>query len=486
MHSKQLIYARRRAIFPRAGSSLIGIALLSALSAGCIERPTTIDPPVPKPNAGVVLTVAVADPSDRELLSQLARTWSARTGGEVRVVSEVWNGSTDIGLIASADLARWAITGQLAEIPAELKSSAHPYRWDDLLHSYANRLTNWNGRTYALPVVGEGMILVYRKDRFDGKDGRPSAPPATWEELAEHAQKLGKNSLPPLPNDSERLLAEFFSAAASYDRLAVSRINAEELIRNRGRFFEFQFNPTTGDPRLRSPAFDHVAQLFQSMHAFRSSAPDAIAAFNSNKASIGVVTLADLARIRAEIKDKLGIASLPGSPFTFDDDGTKRPNEQQTINRVPYLGWGGRLGVVSAKCGNPSAAWEFLVEAGLPDTTSLDLIANPNWGAGPFRMSQLDNRVRARWFAYGLSAAETDRLIAALNENLGPGVQNYRLRLRTPNQHELAKALDEELRKAIQQRDKAKLSAAHKRWEEIINRQPREEWIAVLKTSLGL
>jgi hypothetical protein len=141
---------------------------------------------------------------------------------------------------------------------------------------------------------------------------------------------------------------------------------------------------------------------------------------------------------------------------------------------------------VSAKCTSKAAAWDFLVDAGMPDTTSLELIASAKWGAGPYRNSQLDGRARPKWFSYGLTPDQTDRLTASLVENLAATILNYRVRLRTPNQHELAAVLDEELRRVIVGKDPADLSAANKRWLQIIDRQPRAEWKALVAKSLGI
>src|SRR5262249_30178295 len=81
----------------------------------------------------------------------------------------------------------------------------HPYRWDDVLRDYRERLLDWGGTTYALPVTGEGMVLAYRKDAFDGKDGRPSTLPVTWDGLLETARTLNRQfgkCLPPVPRRS--------------------------------------------------------------------------------------------------------------------------------------------------------------------------------------------------------------------------------------------------------------------------------------------
>jgi hypothetical protein len=223
------------------------------------------------------------------------------------------------------------------------------------------------------------------------------------------------------------------------------------------------------------------------MQAHRVSAPDAATAFRSEKAKVGIVSLAELGQMGADVAEKLGIAPLPGARFTFEGNGDRRPTGQETVNHVPYLGWGGRVGVVSAKCASPAAAWDFLADTGLPDRTALDLIAAPRWGAGPYRTSQLDTRARSRWYAYGLSAIETEHLTSALHDNLGTGVQNYRLRLRTPNQGELATALDEELRATLKNQSPAgqAMQNANRRWKEIIGKQPPDEWKALMRKSLG-
>jgi len=460
---------------------ILAAALLAA--PGCSERPTTIDPPPPRPHAGVVLTLAVAEPGDRDLARQLARSWAARSGAEIKILVDSYDGTADIGLIPPADVPRWAVAGRLAEVPTAFKDPASVYRWDDVLPIHTVRLTNWDNRTYALPVVGEGMVLVYRTDLFDGKEGRPAQPPTTWDELLDAAKALGGSSLPPVPAGADRLLAEFFAAAACFDRPAVGRLQGGGMITK--EFFAFQFDPATGDPRLNAPAFAHVARLFQQMQPLRSRQPDAAAAFRSGEAKVGILTLADLGRVGPDMANSLGIAPLPGSRLTFDAKGESNPLD--AVNRVPYLGWGGRVGVVSANSQARDAAWDFLTDAGLPDRTALDLVADPRWGAGPYRTSQLDARARARWYAYGLSSAETERLTTALRDNLGLSIQNYRIRLRTPDHADLDRALDAALRAMLttNQDPTAVMAKANADWRALIDRQPRDTWINWGKKSLG-
>jgi ABC-type glycerol-3-phosphate transport system substrate-binding protein len=476
----QQIYPARFPKIVRAVLAPLGLGLVAAL--GCQERPTTIDPLPPRPYAGVVLTVAVADPADRDLARQLGRSWAARNGAEVRIADGPFDGTADVDLIPPADLPKWAEGGRLAVVPAERMNPADPYRWDDLLRPYAVRLTTWGDRTYALPVLGEGMVLVYQKDAFDGKDGRPATPPATWDDLAAAAPTLG---LPPLPATADRLSAEFFTAAAAYDRPAVGRLVAGEVPRE--DFFAFQFHPKTGDPRLGARAFVHVAGLFQQMQPHRSKQPDAAAAFRTGEAKVGVLTLAELGRVGPDVAETLGVAPLPGARMTFDATGLERPTERGLVNRVPYVGWGGRLGVVSASAAAPEAAWDFLADAGLPDRSALELLADPRWGAGPYRTSQLEARSRSRWYGYGLTATETERLTAALRDNLGISVENYRVRLRTPDHADLDAAIDAALRDllATKKDPAAAMAQANDEWRRLIDRQPRDQWARLARKSLG-
>jgi len=469
-------YGRRYPIFLRP--ILFGLSTLALLTgASCIERPTTIDPAPDQPFQGITLNLAASNPDDRAMLHQLSRGWASRTGAKVQISPDPWNGSADIGLLSQAEMPRWAEANQLAEVPLELKRPTNPYRWGDLNPIESIRLTTWGKGTYALPVIGEGMVLVYRTDAFEGRSA-----PATWEEMLESANKLGPNSLPPLSADPERLSAEFFTAAACYDRLAVGRIG--NTISD--DFFAFQFDPATGAPRLDKPAFRHVAELFRNMQRFRGSATDIATAFRSGEAKLGILSLKELGQLGPETTDQLSVAPLPGSRVTFDAKDRPQPTDQGSINRVPYLGWGGRVGVVSATCSSPEAAWDLLAELGMPERTALDLIASPKLGAGPYRTSHLDHRARPRWFAYGLSATETERLTAALRDNLGPTVQNYRVRLRTPNQHELQAILDAELRSILKSEQPANTTRLNDRWKTAIEKLPPEEWKRVLRKSMGL
>ncbi len=465
------VYSRRRFL---AGAILAPVGI----AAGCIERPTTIDKAPDRPHAGVPLTVAVADPADRDRVRQLARSWAIRSGAAVAVTDAVFDGTADIGLILPAEMPRWADAARLAAVPAALKEATHPYRWTDLFPVYATRALTWRGTAYALPVAAEGLVLVYRTDAFANH-----RPPQSWEDVVEAAKRLGPNSLPPVPASAAVRGAEFFSAAASFDAAVVNRLAGGQVPGD--SFYRFQFDPADGRPRLEDPAFRHVAKLFAELAPFRSPDGSPAAAFRDGRAKVGLMTLADLGQVGSATADRLGVAPLPGARSVFQDQ-VLEPVAQGGVNRVPYVAWGGRVGVVSAAAPNAAAAWDFLTDLGLPEGTALDLIASPKWGAGPYRPSQVESRALSRWAGYELSGNQTNALMLALRENVA-GVQNSRLRLRTPNQAEFAAALDAELEPLMKGKKGANeaMTTANGAWQKIV--EPLgPEWRAMYRRSLGL
>ena len=471
-HTIHSVYSRREFL---AGAILAPLGV----AAGCIERTTTIDALPNRPHAGVSLTVAVADPADREPVRQLARSWAVRSGATVTVTDTPFDGTADVGLILPAEMPHWAEPAKIAAVPAAVREPAHPYKFADLFQAYQARALTWRGTVYALPVAAEGLVLVYRTDAFAN-----DPPPRSWKDLLDAATRLGPNSLPPVPATPAVRGAEFFTAAAGYDKYAVGRLAGGQL--PGPDFYEFQFDPATGKPRITSPAFRHVASLFHEMAKFRCPDGTPAAAFKDGRAKVGVITLADLAQVGSETADRLGVTVLPGAERVFVD-GKPEPVAQGGVNRVPYVAWGGRVGVVSAGSTNAAAAWDFVTDLGLPEGTGQDVIASPKWGAGPYRSSQTDSRAQARWAGYDLSGNQANRLMTALRDNVGEGIQNSRLRLRTPNQAEFAEELDKELVPLMkgEKGADAAMTAVKAKWE-AITKPLGEQWRTMYRRSLGL
>jgi len=506
-----------------AGRSFLGpylrtIGFLASLAAaGCWKAPSFTEPEPELRHKGVTLTVSCSEAvRERGLLEQLARDWSARTGAHVEIRSEPLReiSQVDVGVITPPELSHLAVDRALQELPGAYRSSQGKFLWSELPLLLAEKLLRWDGKAYALPLIGEGHVLVYRTDLFAEKEAefekeykQQLAPPETWEELVQIARFFhdgtGKPSLPSLPERADDLDRLFYTMAIVYDRPAVSeagRAGARALRpAQEDELFSFHFSLATGEPRVNRPAFVHALELLQQMQPCRptGTTADPSAEFLKGGAVFCLARLDALARFQrpdSPVRDRFAIAPIPGGRFTF----AYHPGEQGKaerkevvpgqVNRVPYVGWGGCLGVVMNHCAHPEVAWEFLAALGDPASTSLEVLGAAKWGAGPFRGSHLETRNRNFWYGYGLSNEQTAKLVDQLRHHLVSSIVNYGVRLRVPDEKEYSRAMDEELRKALLhgRSAKAALDEAARRWKTLGATEraggPRETY----RKSLGL
>src|SRR5436309_203275 len=152
-------------------------ALAAALLAGCKAE----GPPPPPPHAGVRLRVSCPDQASADHVAAAARGWKTRQQADVEVVrydprSGPASAGADVWVLPAAELGRRADAGEVRTVPAEVLDD-EAYAWGGLLPLYRERLLVWDwdrdGRrlAYALPVLGEGPVLVWRTDLM-------SEPPA--------------------------------------------------------------------------------------------------------------------------------------------------------------------------------------------------------------------------------------------------------------------------------------------------------------------
>lgn len=462
------------------------LVIVCLMVLGCADRPSTIDVTPDLPHQSAKLTITATQSADLPVIRLLAKSWAIRNQATIIVSDQPNDPNADIAIGLPNDIAAPAQKGELVQLPSDYLRATHPYRWDEIFIGISSRLCTWKSKIVAVPLLGEGLIFVYRSDFFERPGGQAVSPPRTWEDLLALAISMPKNGLAAFPADSITREILFFTLAANLDRLAINRLPAGTVIRD--DFFTFQFDMLTGTPRLNKPAFIEAAQMLQDCAKVSVAGTTPAESFNVHGAKFGIMTLRDLSQLDPAIRQKIGVLPLPGTMHIMDDNGNKLPVLGGNINRVPYIGGNMRVGMVRTQCENKAAAWDFLMDAGLPDQQSLDLIAATQWGAGPYRSTHLDARVRPRWLGYGLTTAETDRLISALRENLNIGAQNPRYTLRTPNEAELRAVLKPKLDSIFNQNAPVKptLDTVNAEWNSIIQKMPAEEWKAVLKTSIGL
>lgn len=424
----------------------VAVAVILA-SIGC-EGPGVPDAVAgaPRPFAGTTLRVACADPSFAAAAAPVIKTWAARTGATIDIVTDEAL-PADIVLLPPSELGKWAERG-LVPVPNSLIESP-TLRWSEVLGPYRNRLTRWGNQVLGVPVGGGGHVLVYRSDRladprfvekFRERFSRDPAPPATWEDVAELAEIFrivdGKPALPPLPTDPSRLVGDFFRIAASFDRVANTEVNGSaNRPSDAAAALSFQFDIATGKPRLATTGFEAALRwLIRTQPSRSKNGPaDPASALAEGRAMIAVLDLAELARLpNDEAQPRFGWVRVPGTRSGKSD------------NYVPYDS-GGMLGVVLQRCQHPAAAFDLLLELGSPER-SAELIASHGKGIGPFRNEHFD---RTHWLSYGYGPRRTADLAAAVRGTLALDTTNPVFAPRGPDQKELADALARSLTEAL-------------------------------------
>lgn len=437
-----------------ARRAVILVLLATPLAPGCApaDDAAPAASPAEKPLAGTALRVSCPDARLAAVIRPVARSWAARTGASVDVDEKAPLRDSDVGVIRFADFGAWADRGDLAPIPPEIKTPGHPFQWSGLLPVYRSEpYAGWGAQVYGLPVAGDGAVLVYRADRladpaagdeFRAKFGRPLAPPATWEDLADVAAFFAARdrapSLPPQSTHPVDLTNRFFRVAAGFDRAA-----QREGARADGDALAFAFRPDDGKPRLDQPGFVAAGRLLAALTA--ASAPgtaDPAALLRDGKAVLAVLTLEEAARLRppgAPTDPRLGVAPVPGTRGTATADGKTVP---VAANYVPYFA-GGWVGAVRAGSKSPAAGFDLLAELAGP-ARSAEVVAAG--GYGPTRGAHLDRDRLVLWLGYGFDAERSKALQDAAEAFAAAPVRNPTFGLRTPDRVRLTNLLADELR----------------------------------------
>lgn len=466
-------------------------------------------PPVPtvvssgeKPHANVTLRIACADEKLAASLAPLAKVWAGRTGATVEVVPGPMtpNDACDLGILSPFDLGAWAERGDLAAVPLTVLDGKN-YQWNEVLAPYRHRLTRWGNRVFALPIAGDGHVVVYRSDRladpqfiakFRERFGKEPAPPATWEDFADIANTFreldGKPSLPALPANEHELADLFFRIAACHERvvqtegLASARTTADDS----RKALSFQHDLETGKPRLTTPAFVTAATWLVNVQPYRAAdGSDAIEALAEGRAALAIVNLRELARLPREngaIAPRFALAKLPGSTITPPPDPATGVLPSPRFNYVPYH-TGGACGVVRKRCPHADAAFDLLAELSNTEK-SLEVVGNTSSGAGPFRSTQFN---RSLWLGYGFDLKRTGSLVDDLRSGIAADVSNPVYVLRGPDEAALTNTLAAELKEAIAGKQTAgdALQRANDAWLKLDAAHPAEA-IAWRRRAAGL
>jgi ABC-type glycerol-3-phosphate transport system substrate-binding protein len=418
-----------------------------------------------KPFEGLKLKLAGADAGVAQALGSRARGWATRNGATVETViaDPTTVSDSDIVFVSPSGVGMFAEANDAVAVPKELTESLnHPGQWSGILPIYRDRLAAWAGAQCAVPLAGEGAVLVVRSDllkdvalseKYLTKFGRPlPSSPATWEDLAEIAEasaELHKAALPARSEEDKRTLRDFFRVAACYDRpaLAQSDLERKDVSQDTVARLAFTHVADTGEPRLATPGFEAAARWMARVQPARLAAnEDAAAALGAGKVSVAVLSLAELGRLPKDasgmVPATFAVLPLPGARTAYDSAG-KPIDFAARPNYVPYFN-GGWFGVVRKKCASPDAAFDLLFDLASP-ARSLELLSDPVLGFGPLRSEHLEQSREMVWQRYGFDAARTHQLADALRRNAGVALVNPAFGLRGPDAAELTAILNQSL-----------------------------------------
>jgi multiple sugar transport system substrate-binding protein len=443
------------------------------------------------------------------LVETYALAWANREGAKVEVLPyEAAVGPSpqaDLWVIETAQLPHWAATGGLLPVPDSLTGRDGSYEWANLLPIFRDKLLLWDGTAYALPLLGESPLCFYRADllgdaenqtAFQERFHRKLTAPETWDEFVDVAEffqgrpeaGIKGPSLPPLPQRDTDLERELYAIAAPLarrgshddDRQAVPPVE----------MFSFHFDLATGEPRIDTAGFVQALKLLQALQKHRpaQSAAEPVKAFAQGQAVLCLAEVGAIQHFQAKnslVREKFDVCAVPGSRVVYSYAQGER-QELPLVNRVPYLGAGGWLGVVPKTAAHPEAAFALLAELGGPQR-SRQIVIEPKFGGGAFRNEHFSNA--AGWSGFGLNQARTLALVETVRQALvHPGLKNPVMRLRTPDEAAYQRVLVAELRKALAEGEDAQqaLSAVARGWRDLIEKQGATSHRADYYRSLNL
>jgi multiple sugar transport system substrate-binding protein len=482
--------------------------------AGCRPAPVPHDIEAPQ-RQGVELRIACPTEATVALLRSRGRSWALHQGVNLAIGmydpskdAQQQSPSTepaDVWIISPAELPRWAAEGQLAPLPTTYKALENPLAWSDFLPTWREQLVQWDGKAYALPLVGEAPVCCYRADLLNSPDdqsalhrllGKNLDRIPTWEQFAQVAEYFrdkgvaGKPgpSLPPLPRADADLDRLFYTVAAGFARRAI-RHDEERGAYQPDDVFSFHYNFETGQPRIAAPGFVHSLKLLQRLQACRPAEPadHPEEAFRDGRAALCLTDAPWLATFQKTpaLRDKVGVCRIPGSDRYFDFKTGQERRPSGGVNWLPYLGGAGWLAVVSGSSRNSDAAFELLSDLAGTKTSTQIFLGSIGQG-GPTRSSQL---YRHRWDTFDLDDKQTMHLRDVLEETLlHRNWKNPVLSLRTPRQAAHRAILVRGLRQALLQGADAEktLQNVAQAWQMLDREQGLEQHKAEYRRSLGL
>lgn len=216
---------------------------------------------------------------------------SAWTGRDKLLTAIAGGTPPDIALVDDYWVSELAATGHIVKlgdrIDEETKADVFPLFWE---------AASYEGEVWAMPYAASNVVLYYNKDMFRAAGLDPDAPPTTWAQLAEYAQKLTKT-------DEWGFTTPTTAADGNiYNYLPF-------LWQVGGELFNADFTHCIVDSPEGVAALQFLQDLVYTYNAMPSAPPKN--GFQSGIVAMEMASSAKLVTYRPQVKFDLGVAVLP-------------------------------------------------------------------------------------------------------------------------------------------------------------------------------
>jgi multiple sugar transport system substrate-binding protein len=391
------------------------------------------------------------------------------------------SGAFDVVTFYPAYIGDFAGNGYIEPLDDYIKkdpASVNDPKMDDILPPFYQLYCRFGGKTYAMAIDGDVLMLQYRKDLFENPDeqaafkakyGKDLAPPETWEDWLQVSQffvrkkgeKVGGQVLDHDFYGSAEFGARGFSVYWFLNRFASTG----------GMYFDENMKPGITTPAA-------AAALQNMVDSLKSSPPDTLAygydqlrdVFLKGYTAM-VIQWSDVPK-KAEdpaisniTGNKVGIALVPGTKLA---DGTINHRSMMPVGRV--------VAVAKDSQNKDAAYW---VAKHVSYDRSLDDVSTMLTGLDPYRTSHFQHPEAFTMFP---TKEQAQDYLKGVEANLAHGFPEIFI----PGAAAYTDALDVHVQKALTGEEKPTdaLAAAAKEWDAITDKLGRDKQIALWKQAL--
>ncbi len=356
---------------------------------------------------------------------------------------------------------------------------------DDVLAPYWELYCKFGGKTYAMPVDGDIIMLEYRRDLFENEEeqaafqekyGRELTVPETWDEYLEVAEFFTRKAGETLAGEA---LAEDFYGLAEYgqrDWGFAWYLNRFASWGGGGMYFDEDMNPTINTPEA-------VAALEHMVESFKYGPPDMLAygyeelkdAFLQGYTAMVIqwpcVPKKSNNPEESKIVGKVGVASVPGYKI---EDGSVVHRSMMPCGRV-----------VAVAADSPNKEAAYWVAKHISYDRSLDDVSTMLTGLDPYRKSHFEHPEAYTMFA---NVEDAEIYLKGVEANMANGFPE--IFIPGGQQYEESLSLHANMVLAGEESAQDALDAVANEWNEITDKLGRETqvelWRAALESFRGL